>query len=228
MNGIFAHSYKKMPTNNQHITHLRTEFTQSGLDLSDVKDIPFEQFSVWMEEAIKAEVKEVQAMHLATVNAVGQPSARIVYLREYFDNQFVCYTNFESRKGIEILGNNKVSLTFFWQALERQIRIEGTIKKHDDLKSNAYFDARPEGSKIGAWASPQSQVLVDRAELDENVIAIQEKFKNEKITRPSFWGGYIIEANYYEFWQGRSSRLHDRIIYVKNNRNGWNINRIAP
>ncbi len=217
-----------MSTTNQHITHLRAEFTKGGLDKSDVKANPFEQFSLWMDEAIKAEIKEVQAMHVATVNGVGQPSARIVYLRTYFNNQFVFYTNFESRKGIEVLGNDKVSLTFFWQELERQIRIEGTIKKYDDLKSDDYFNARPEGSQIGAWASPQSQVIEDRAELDENVMAIQDKFKNEKITRPPFWGGYVIEANYYEFWQGRSSRLHDRIIYEKNNRKGWNINRIAP
>jgi pyridoxamine 5'-phosphate oxidase len=217
-----------MSTTNQHITHLRTEFTKGGLDKGDVKANPFEQFVLWMEEAIKAEIKEVQAMHVATVNEIGQPSARIVYLRAYFDNQFVFYTNFESRKGIDVLGNNKVSITFFWQELERQIRIEGTIKKYNDIKSDDYFNARPEGSQIGAWASPQSQVIEDRAELDENVKDIQDKFKNEKITRPPFWGGYVIEANYYEFWQGRSSRLHDRIIYEKNNRKGWNINRIAP
>jgi pyridoxamine 5'-phosphate oxidase len=217
-----------MSTAHQHITHLRTEFTKGGLDKADVKQNPFDQFSVWMEEAIKAEIKEVQAMHLATVNAIGQPSARIVYLREYFDHQFVCYTNFESRKGIEILGNNKVALTFFWPELERQIRIEGEIKKYDELKSNDYFNARPEGSQIGAWASPQSEVIEDRAELEDNVKAIEEKFKNEKMHRPPFWGGYVIEANYYEFWQGRSSRLHDRIVFEKNNRKSWNINRIAP
>jgi pyridoxamine 5'-phosphate oxidase len=217
-----------MSTAHQHITHLRTEFTKGGLDIADVKQNPFEQFSVWIEEAIKAEVKEVQAMHIATVNENGQPSARIVYLRDYFDHQFVCYTNFESRKGIEILGNNKVALTFFWPELERQIRIEGEIKKHDEIKSNDYFNARPEGSKIGAWASPQSEIIEDRTELEDNVKAIEEKFKNEKIHRPPFWGGYVITANYYEFWQGRSSRLHDRIVFEKNNRKGWNINRIAP
>jgi pyridoxamine 5'-phosphate oxidase len=217
-----------MSTAHQHITHLRTEFTKGGLDIVDVKQNPFEQFSVWMEEAIKAEIKEVQAMHIATVNANGQPSARIVYLREYFDHQFVFYTNFESKKGIEISGNNKVALTFFWPELERQIRIEGEIKKYDEQKSNDYFNARPEGSKIGAWASPQSEIIEDRAELEDNVKAIEEKFKNEKIHRPSFWGGYVITANYYEFWQGRSSRLHDRIVFEKNNRKGWNINRIAP
>jgi pyridoxamine 5'-phosphate oxidase len=217
-----------MSTAHQHITHLRTEFTKGGLDKADVKQNPFEQFSVWMEEAIKAEIKEVQAMTIATVSSDGQPSARTVYLRSYFDNQFIFYTNFESRKGLEILGNNKVALIFFWPELERQIRMEGTIKKHDDLESDNYFNARPEGSQIGAWASPQSQVIEDRAELEDNVKAIEEKFKNEKIHRPPFWGGYVVEANYYEFWQGRSSRLHDRIIFEKNNRKGWNISRIAP
>ncbi len=228
MNGIFAGSNKKMPTNNQHITHLREDFTKGGLDIKAIKSHPFEQFTAWIEEAIQSEVKELQAMHLCTVNASGRPSARIVYLREYFENQFVFYTNYESKKGIETLQNQNVCLTFFWPELERQIRIEGTIKKYTDIGSDAYFQARPEDSKIGAWASPQSQVIEDRAELEENINAMREKFKDKEIERPPFWGGYVVTANYYEFWQGRKSRLHDRFIFEKNNRNGWNINRIAP
>jgi pyridoxamine 5'-phosphate oxidase len=217
-----------MSTTNQHITHLRSEFTKGGLDMVDVKDTPFDQFAVWMEDAIKSEVKELQAMHIATIGANGKPSARIVYLREYFDDQFVFYTNYESRKGKEIFSHPNVCLTFFWPELERQIRIEGTIKKYDSEKSNNYFNQRPESSKVGAWASPQSEPIEDREELESYVKSTEEKFKDKTITRPHFWGGYVIEANYYEFWQGRSSRLHDRIVYEKNNRQTWNKHRIAP
>jgi pyridoxamine 5'-phosphate oxidase len=217
-----------MSTNNQHITHLRHDFIKGGLDINDLKDNPFEQFSLWMEEAIKAEVKEVQAMNVATVDAFGKPSSRIVYLRNYFDHQFVFFTNYESRKGREVEVNPHVCINFFWPELERQIRIEGIIKKHSAEASDQYFNQRPDSSKIGAWASPQSEPLKDRDELENYITEVEHKFKDKTITRPAYWGGYVVEAHYYEFWQGRSSRLHDRMVYEKNNRSTWNKYRIAP
>lgn len=213
---------------NQHISQLREDFTKGELLENNVKNSPDLQFEKWMQEAIDAKVNEVPACNLATVSKQNKPSARIVYLREFSDNQFYFYTNYESRKAQHIEENQFVALTFFWPELERQIRIEGfVLKKAETEKSDAYFNARPQDSKIGAWSSPQSKVLKGREELDQYIKQNKTKFENKEIPRPEFWGGYIIQATYYEFWQGRKNRLHDRITYTLAN-NNWEIERLAP
>lgn len=213
---------------NQHISQLREDFMKGQMSESSIHKTPDLQFEQWMKEAIDAKVNEVAACNLATVNITNKPSARIIYLREFYDNTFYFYTNYDSRKAQEIAHNPNVCLTFFWPELERQIRIEGiVIQKAEKEKSDAYFNARPIDSKIGAWSSPQSKVITGRDELDKYIQNTKEKFKDQEIPRPDFWGGYIIKAQYYEFWQGRKSRLHDRISFTLEN-NNWKIERLAP
>ncbi len=213
---------------NQHIFQLREDFTKGTLNELDVEKTPDAQFAKWMQQAIEAKVLEVQAFNLCTVNKQSKPSSRIVYLREFENNQFYFYTNYQSRKGIEIETNKNVSATFFYPELERQIRIEGTINFASKEKSDAYFNSRPTESKIGAWSSLQSKQINSRNELENSVLQNQKYFENQEITRPHFWGGYVVTANYYEFWQGRKSRLHDRICYELNSKNEWVIARLAP
>ena len=213
---------------NQHISQLREDFMKGQLSEEAISKIPSTQFELWMKDAIDAKVNEVPACNLATVNSQGKPSARIIYLREFGDDLFYFYTNYDSRKSDEISSNPNVCLTFFWPELERQIRIEGVVvKKAENEKSDAYFNARPVDSKIGAWSSPQSKVLNGRAELEAAIEFNRKKFENKEIPRPDFWGGFIIKASYYEFWQGRKNRLHDRITFTLENEN-WKIERLAP
>lgn len=213
---------------NQHIAKLREDFMKGELSENNLLKTPDLQFEHWMKDAIDAKVPEVHACNLATVNAGNKPSARIIYLREFSNNEFYFYTNYDSRKANNISENPNVCLTFFWPELERQIRIEGIItKKAETEKSDSYFNARPLDSKIGAWSSPQSRVLKNREELNSFIENNKEKFKDQEIPRPDFWGGYIIKANYYEFWQGRKNRLHDRIAFTLEN-NHWKIERLAP
>jgi len=213
---------------NQHISQLREDFMKGELSENNLNKTPDLQFEQWMKDAIDAKVNEVPACNLATVDKNNKPSARIIYLREFSNNEFYFYTNYDSRKGIQIAENPNVCLTFFWPELERQIRIEGVItQKAEAEKSDAYFNARPQDSKIGAWSSPQSRVLNNREELNTFIEGNKTKFNNQEIPRPEFWGGYIIKANYYEFWQGRKNRLHDRIAFTLENGN-WKIERLAP
>ena len=213
---------------NQHISQLREDFMKGELSETNLNKTPDVQFEQWMQDAIDAKVNEVAACNLATVDKNNKPSARIIYLREFSDNEFYFYTNYDSRKAAEIANNPNVCLTFFWPELERQVRIEGVIsKKAEAEKSDAYFNARPQDSKIGAWSSPQSKVLKDREELNSYIENNKAKYKDQEIPRPDFWGGYIITANYYEFWQGRKNRLHDRIAFTLENDN-WKIERLAP
>lgn len=213
---------------NQHISQLREDFMKGQLSENSIHKTPDLQFEQWMKEAIDAKVNEVPACNLATVSINNKPSARIVYLREFFNDTFYFYTNYDSRKAQEISNNPNVCLTFFWPELERQIRIEGIIvQKAEAEKSDAYFNARPQDSKIGAWSSPQSKVIAGRDELDKYIENTKEKFKDKEIMRPDFWGGYIIKAHYYEFWQGRKNRLHDRIAFTLEH-NTWKIERLAP
>jgi pyridoxamine 5'-phosphate oxidase len=213
---------------NQHISQLREDFMKGELSENNLNKTPDLQFEQWMKDAIDAKVNEVPACNLATVDKNNKPSARIIYLREFSNNEFYFYTNYDSRKGQHINENPNVCLTFFWPELERQIRIEGIItQKADAEKSDAYFNARPKDSKIGAWSSPQSRVLNNREELNTFIADNKTKFNNQEIPRPEFWGGYIIKANYYEFWQGRKNRLHDRIAFTLKNDN-WKIERLAP
>lgn len=213
---------------NQHISQLREDFMKGELSENNLNKTPDLQFEQWMKDAIDAKVNEVPACNLATVDKNNKPSARIIYLREFSDNKFYFYTNYDSRKGQHIAENPNVCLTFFWPELERQIRIEGVItQKAEAEKSDAYFNARPQDSKIGAWSSPQSRVLNNREELNTFIEGNKTKFNNQEIPRPEFWGGYVIKANYYEFWQGRKNRLHDRIAFTLENDN-WKIERLAP
>jgi len=213
---------------NQHISQLREDFMKGELSENNLNKTPDLQFEQWMKDAIDAKVNEVPACNLATVDKNNKPSARIIYLREFSNNEFYFYTNYDSRKGQHIAENPNVCLTFFWPELERQIRIEGVItQKAEAEKSDAYFNARPQDSKIGAWSSPQSRVLNNREELNTFIEGNKTKFHNQEIPRPEFWGGYIIKANYYEFWQGRKNRLHDRIAFTLENGN-WKIERLAP
>jgi pyridoxamine 5'-phosphate oxidase len=209
------------------IADIRKDYIQSSLLEVDVAENPIDQFSKWWQEAISAHIDEVNAMTLATASAAGVPSARIVLLKQYDENGFVFFTNYTSQKGKNIDENPFASLLFFWKELERQVRIVGSIHKLDASASDTYYHSRPDGSKIGAWVSPQSQVINNRAELESRVELFEQKFKTTPIQRPDFWGGYIVIPSSIEFWQGRSSRLHDRILYTKKEVN-WDIQRLAP
>ncbi|MES2761484.1 MAG: pyridoxamine 5'-phosphate oxidase [Bacteroidota bacterium] len=216
-----------MEQSNRHISELREDFMKGQLSENNIAKLPSLQFDNWIKEAIESKVNEVQAFNLCTVSKDHKPSARIVYLREFGNDVFYFYTNYNSRKALDISANKDISMTFFWPELERQIRIEGTIEFAEKEKSDVYFNQRPTESKIGAWSSPQSKNISNRSVLEKAVEEITEKFKGQKISRPDFWGGYKITAHYYEFWQGRKSRLHDRIAFTLENSN-WRIERLAP
>lgn len=208
------------------IADIRKDYSQSSLTENDAAKNPIQQFAKWWDEAQISEIDEINAMTLATADANGKPSARIVLLKGFDENGFVFFTNYESHKGKELLINPHACLVFFWKELERQIRIEGIVEKTSAQESDEYFFSRPAGSRIGAWASPQSTVINNRTILDENV----QKFTNdfgENIPRPSHWGGYRVVPSLIEFWQGRSNRLHDRIQYKKEN-GEWVMERLAP
>lgn len=210
-----------------YLNQIRRDFADKPLEEQSVNENPFLQFSVWFEEAVNAQLLDPYAMLISTVDEIGQPHSRVVYLRNISDEGMVFYTNYNSQKGKNISASNKIAITFFWVELERQIRIEGTVKKVSEELSDKYFAARPRESQLGAWASNQSETIKNRAELEENLKHFTEKFKGVDVPRPPHWGGYIVEPTKFEFWQGRPSRLHDRLIYTKNN-NEWVISRIAP
>lgn len=209
-----------------NIADIRKEYTLQTLDISSVKPDAIEQFKLWFEEALRAQMLEPTAMHLATVSAEGKPSGRIVLLKG-IDSGFLFFTNYESRKGKELAQNQYVCLTFYWAELERQVRIEGKIEKVSAEISDEYFSSRPKASQIGAIASPQSQVLHDRSSLEQKIEALTLKYENELPPRPSRWGGYRVIPETIEFWQGRRSRLHDRLRYTLEN-DIWKIERLAP
>lgn len=211
----------------RHIEQLREDFAKGTLSEADVSKDPSAQFNTWLAQAVEAAVPEVQAMNLATVSADLKPASRIVYLREFGNNRYSFYTNYQSRKAQELAANNYAALTFFWPELERQVRIEGIVERSPASQSDAYYNSRPYDSKIGAWASKQSKHLTSREELEKKINNYKMMFSAESIVRPDFWGGYTLEAGYYEFWQGRKSRLHDRIVYTRGNE-GWSISRLSP
>lgn len=209
------------------IAALRSDYTQKSLDRSHVADDAILQFTLWFEEAIASEVLEPNAMSLATVKANGQPSCRIVLLKGIEDQGFVFYTNYTSHKGAEINHSPLAALTFFWPELERQVRIEGQMERVPEAVSDAYFASRPYESQLGAWVSPQSQVIPDRDFLENRLQELKKEFENKPLTRPPHWGGFLLRPSQIEFWQGRASRLHDRLLYQKEGQK-WTISRLAP
>ncbi len=211
---------------NKNIADIRRDYSLLSLSENDMAVNPIEQFARWWNDAINSEIAEVNAMTLATATKDGKPSARIVLLKGFDENGFIFFTNYESHKGKELEENPYAALIFFWKEIERQIRIEGEVKKIDAAESDAYFNSRPEGSRIGAWASPQSNIIANRELLEQNVKQYAEEFKNS-IPRPPFWGGYRVMPLKIEFWQGRSNRLHDRIQYTKTE-GSWKVDRLAP
>ena len=194
----------------------------------DVDSNPFNQFNAWWDDALKSDLDEVNAMTLATASATGIPSARIVLLKSVSEEGFVFFTNYNSNKGKELEENSNACLVFFWKELERQIRITGKVKKVSAAESDEYFLSRPEGSRIGAWASPQSQVIASREIIEEHITKYTMEFANTNILRPPNWGGYIVMPTAIEFWQGRPNRLHDRIQYSLQKEGNWKTERLAP
>lgn len=209
------------------IDALRLEYARDTLDESDVNPDPIVQFTTWLEQAIAAEAREPTGMTVATVDADGTPSARIALLKGVNEHGFVFYTSYDSRKGRAIAANNKVALVFWWPELERQVRVEGRAEKVSAEETRAYFASRPRASQLGAWASPQSSPLRDREELDKRYAQVGARFAEGPIDAPPHWGGYRIAPQRVELWQGRPSRLHDRIVYERHG-DGWRISRLGP
>ncbi len=211
------------------IQQLRREYAHSSLDENSVAANPILQFQKWFEEALNSNVLEPNAMTLATCDAAGNPSARIVLLKGLTGDGFVFFTNYQSRKGEELAQNSRVCLVFFWKELERQVRIEGAASKISEQISTEYFQSRPRASQIGAWVSPQSRTVESRQWLEKKYAEIAEKYKDsEALPRPPHWGGYAVKPEKIEFWQGRPSRLHDRILYSLTDSKIWKIERLAP
>lgn len=207
------------------VADIRQKYEKFELLESTIADNPLQQFGLWLEQAIQAQVPEPTAMTLATADATGRPTARIVLLKGYDPHGFVFFTNYLSRKGHELSDNPQASLLFFWPALERQVRIEGKVSKIDAAESDAYFRSRPLDSRIGAWASPQSQPITHE-ELSARKQALTDSL-GEDPARPEHWGGYRLTPDYVEFWQGRPSRLHDRLAFAHQN-DVWTLQRLAP
>lgn len=206
---------------------LRRDYTRAGLSEEDLAGSPVEQFRIWLDDAFAAELNEPYAMTLATATGDGTPSARVVLLRGYDERGFVFYTNYDGRKGEELGANPKAALVFYWAELERQVRVEGDVVRVSEMESDEYFSSRPRGSRIGAWASEQSRGLESRAALEEKVREIEERYPDE-VPRPPFWGGYRVVPILVEFWQGRESRLHDRLVYERGGGEGWIVHRLQP
>ena len=209
------------------IADIRKDYQLKSLSEHEVDQNPFTQFSVWWNEAVQSDIVEVNAMALSTVTSAGRPSSRIVLLKGYDEQGFVFFTNYSSDKGQQLTQNHFAALLFFWKELERQVRIEGVVSKVSEEESDAYFNSRPIGSRLGAWASPQSQKISDREVLNNELMKFTEQFDQDNIPRPAHWGGYRVKPTRIEFWQGRSNRLHDRILYEQDNDN-WQISRLAP
>lgn len=211
------------------LADIRKNYSREVLSEQSVLPDPVQQFEVWLNEALKAGVEEATAMVLATATPEGKPSSRVVLLKGIEQGSFIFFTNYLSRKGQQLAANPQAAITFFWPGVERQVRLEGTIRKLDETASDMYFHSRPKASQIGAWASPQSQEVESRTELERAEQHYAEKFKaSVEIPRPENWGGFQFLPAYFEFWQGRPSRLHDRIVYEKEKNGSWQLKRLAP
>jgi pyridoxamine 5'-phosphate oxidase len=211
-----------------NIAAIRKEYSQQSLSENDVETDPILQFKKWWDHVLAAGVEEPNAMTLATASQEAVPSARIVLLKDFNEKGFVFFTNYNSYKGQQLSENPKACLVFFWKELERQVRVTGLVFKLSAAESDEYFNSRPENSRIGAWASPQSQVIESRHWLDARYSELAREMKDGNIQRPSHWGGLVVKPVIIEFWQGRASRLHDRIQYSLQEDGTWKIERLAP
>lgn len=212
---------------NHKIANIRYEYSLKGLHETDLDSNPVKQFNKWFEEVLQSGISEPNAMLLSTVSG-GRPAGRIVLLKGVDESGFSFYTNYESKKGRDMEENPQVAITFFWKELERQVRIEGRIEKTSAKDSDDYFAVRPRGSQIGAWVSHQSEAIVSREFLEQKQKEYEEKFEGQTVPRPPHWGGYRVIPDYVEFWQGRPSRLHDRMAYTIAEGNVWKIERLSP
>ena len=212
------------------IADLRQNYSLEGLKETDVNSNPIQQFALWFHQAVDAELLEPNAMTLATATPDGKPTARIVLLKGFSDRGFVFYTNYDSLKGKQLIANPYAALVFLWDKLERQVRIEGTVEKLSPEESDEYFYSRPKASQLGAWASAQSETIANRKVLEQKLADLESKYADNdtKIPRPPHWGGFRVIPQQIEFWQGRPSRLHDRLVYCLQDDGSWEIERLSP
>ena len=213
---------------NKTIADLRKDYTLQGLSVSDVNPNPFIQFKQWFDQALTAQLPEPNAMTVATVTPDGKPRARMVLLKGFDERGFVFYTNYNSQKGQELAQNPQASLVFWWAELERQVRICGRTEKASESESDEYFYSRPLNSRLGAWASNQSEVIESREVLEQRMQELQIQYQNQDVKRPPHWGGLRVIPTEIEFWQGRSNRLHDRLLYTRLDDGSWKIVRLSP
>ena len=213
----------------KNIADMRQKYGEVDLSPENVSPNPFQQFQDWFSVASESGILEPNAMTVASATADGKPSARIILLKGIDEKGFLFYTNYEGRKGQELIENPQAALVFYWDTLHRQVRIEGKVEKASQKTSDAYFNKRPKGSQIGAWASPQSQVIESRSILENNKASLNKKYADQDhLPRPKHWGGFRVKPQRIEFWQGRNNRLHDRVVYEKQKNGRWKIFRLAP
>lgn len=210
------------------LADLRKDYTLQDLSETEIDPDPFVQFKFWFEQAVAAQLPEPNAMTLATCTPDGQPTARMVLLKDFDHRGFVLFTNYHSRKGQELAANPQAALVFWWAELERQVRITGCVEKISPEESDQYFEVRPAKSRLGAWASHQSEVIPSREYLEKKLQEFAAKYENQQVPRPPHWGGYRVIPQEIEFWQGRSSRLHDRLLYTRLEDGNWKIERLSP
>ncbi len=213
---------------NMSVADLRKEYTFLGLSETQAHSNPFEQFKLWFDQAVAAQLPEPNAMTIATATLDGKPSARMVLLKDCDERGFVFYTNYQSNKGQQLIENPWGAIVFWWAQLERQVRIEGRVEKVSDAESDEYFNSRPIGSQLGAWASNQSQIVESREVLERQLEQLKEEYENKDVPRPSHWGGFRVIPDEIEFWQGRPNRLHDRLLYRRGENGSWIIQRLSP
>ncbi len=213
----------------KNISDLRQNYTLGGLEEATVDSNPIKQFATWFQEALDSDLLEPNAMTLATATPDGKPTARIVLLKGFSDRGFVFYTNYKSQKGQQLIVNPYAALVFLWDKLERQIRIEGKVEQLSPIESDNYFHSRPKASQLSAWASNQSQIIANRQVLEQNLNALKDQYSDTtRIPRPKHWGGFRVIPNQIEFWQGRPSRLHDRLVYYLQDNGNWQVKRLSP